>query len=415
MRLTREQRRLRDDGTPAQRKAMQILLALPRLSEAERLVPITSAHVSGACYRMLGDPGLEFLEDFARDARVTVPTTVNPLGTDLRQWRELGIPAEFAGKQERIARAYESMGVRPSYTCTPYLVGPRPSFGEHVAWAESNAVCFANSVLGARTNREGGPSALAAAIVGATPEYGLHKDEGRRPTVRVNVTTKPHGLDFSLIGLVAGQQVGDGLPFFRGFRGSEEDLKWLGAALASTGACAMFHLDDLTPEARRARTAGLPSLTISRADLVQAQRSFTDGTKADVIALGSPQLSGQELWSVADRVRRKPPRIPVWVFTSRAVRDENPEPVAAIESHGGADPATGTVLDAATGGANERLDGRIFAFPHGKGSTVGSYVIYGLAKRGVGPAGIVNSAAEGIVAVGAILAGIPMVDHIDVG
>ena len=235
----------------------------------------------------------------------------------------------------RIARAYESMGVRPSFTCTPYLVGARPSFGEHVAWAESNAVCFANSVLGARTNREGGPSALAAAIVGATPEYGLHKDEGRSPTVRVNVTTKPHGLDFSLIGLVAGQQVGDGLPFFRGFRGSEEDLKWLGAALASTGACAMFHLDDVTPEARRARTAGLPSLTISRADLVQAQRSFTDGTKADVIALGSPQLSGQELWSVADRVRRKPPRIPVWVFTSRAVRDENPEPVAAIESHGG--------------------------------------------------------------------------------
>ena len=335
MRLTREQRRLRDDGTPAQRKAMQILLALSRLSEAERLVPITSAHVSGASYKMIGDPGLEFLEDFARDARVLVPTTVNPLGTDLRQWRELGIPAEFAGKQERIARAYQSMGVRPSYTCTPYLVGARPSFGEHVAWAESNAVCFANSVLGARTNREGGPSALAAAIVGATPEYGLHKDEGRSPTVRVNVTTKPHGLDFSLIGLVAGQQVGDGLPFFRGFRGSEEDLKWLGAALASTGACAMFHLDDVTPEARRARTAGLPSLTISRADLVQAQRSFTDGTKADVIALGSPQLSGQELWSVADRVRRKPPRIPVWVFTSRAVRDENPEPVAAIESHGG--------------------------------------------------------------------------------
>src|SRR5207253_3193775 len=160
-------------------------------------------------------------------------------------------PAEFADKQERIARAYGSMGVRPSFTCTPYLVGARPGFGEHVAWAESNAVCFANSVLGARTNREGGPSALAAAIGGATPDDGL------------------------------------------------------------------------------------PSITISRRDLVEAQRSFTDGTKPDVIALGSPQLSGQELWGVADRVRRKPPRIPVWVFTSRAVRDENPEPVAAIESHGG--------------------------------------------------------------------------------
>src|SRR5881296_465216 len=259
MRLTRAQRHLLKEGTVGQRKAMEILLAVGRLADAPRLVPITSAHVSGASYKMIGDPGLEFLEDFARDARVTVPTTVNPLGTDLRQWRDLGIPAEFADKQERIARAYGSMGVRPSFTCTPYLVGARPGFGEHVAWAESNAVCFANSVLGARTNREGGPSALAAAIVGATPDYGLHKDEGRQPTVIVNVRTKPRGLDFSLIGLVAGERVGEGLPYFRGFRGSEEDLKWLGAALASSGSCGMFHLDGVTPEARRAPTRGLPS------------------------------------------------------------------------------------------------------------------------------------------------------------
>src|SRR5436190_17336947 len=162
MRLTREQRRLRDDGTPAQRKAMQILLALSRLSEAERLVPITSAHVSGASYKMIGDPGIEFLEDFAQSARVSVPTTVNPLGTDLAQWQALGIPPEFAEKQARIARAYETMGVRPTFSCTPYLLGVRPAFGDHLAWAESSAVCFANSVLGARTNREGGPAALAA-------------------------------------------------------------------------------------------------------------------------------------------------------------------------------------------------------------------------------------------------------------
>src|SRR5205823_5447891 len=161
---------------------MQILLALGGLSEAKRLVPITSAHVSGASYKMIGDPGLEFLEDAARDARVVIPTTVNPLGTDLQQWQDLGIPPEFAAKQERIAAAYERMGVRPTYSCTPYHLGTRPALGEHIAWAESNAVCFANSVLGARTNRESGPSALAAAIVGATPEYGLHLDEGRRPT-----------------------------------------------------------------------------------------------------------------------------------------------------------------------------------------------------------------------------------------
>ena len=314
---------------------MQILIALGELSSAKRLLPIMSAHVSGASYKMIGDPGLEFLEDFARDARVVVPTTVNPLGTDLAQWKELGIPPEFAEKQSRIARAYETMGVRRSFSCTPYLIGVRPALGEHVAWAESNAVCFANSILGARTNRESGPSALAAAIIGATPEYGLHTDEGRKPTTIVHVTTKPRSLDFSLIGLVAGERVGEGLPFFRGFRGSEEDLKWLGAALASTGTCSMFHLDGVTPEARRARTKGLPSITITRRDLVAAKRSYTDGTEADVIALGSPQLSEDEVRTIARRVDRTPPRIPVWVFTSRIVRDANPEAVGMIEGHGG--------------------------------------------------------------------------------
>src|SRR5881396_1837173 len=335
MRLTRAQRHLLKEGTDGQRKAMEILLAVGRLADAPRLVPITSAHVSGASYKMIGDPGLEFLEDFAQSARVSVPTTVNPLGTDLAQWQELGVPAIFAEKQGRIARAYEAMGVRPTYSCTPYLLGVRPAFGEHIAWAESSAVCFANSVLGARTNREGGPAALAAAIVGATPEYGLHTEGGREPTVIVKVHTKPRGIDYSLIGLVAGEQAGDGLPFFRGFRGTEQDLKWLGAALASSGACGMFHLEGVTPEAGRARVKGLKSLTISRDDLVSAKRAHSDGTEADLIGLGSPQLSTEELQAIARLIDRTPPRIPVWIFTSRLVRDGNPDAVGIIERHGG--------------------------------------------------------------------------------
>ena len=335
MRLTKSQRHLLEGGSDAQRQAMRILLALAKLSDADRLIPVTGAHVSGASYKMIGDPGLEFLEDAARDARVVIPTTVNPLGTDLQQWQDLGIPPEFAAKQERIAAAYERMGVRPTYSCTPYHLGTRPALGEHVAWAESNAVCFANSVLGARTNRESGPSALAAAIVGATPEYGLHLDEGRRPTVVVNAPVRPRDLDFSLIGLVAGERVGDGLPFFRGFRGSESDLKWLGAALASSGSCGMFLLEGVTPEARRASRRGLPSISITRKDLDEARWQHTDGTDADLIALGSPQLSAEELRDIARRVERSPPRIPVWVFTSRAVREANPEAVATIERVGG--------------------------------------------------------------------------------
>src|SRR3972149_5209097 len=187
MNLTKDQGRLLEEGTPAQRKAMEILLALGEIGGAESLVPITSAHVSGASYKLIGGAGVEFIDDFAGGTRVAVPTTVNPLGTDLAQWRELGIPEAFAEKQARIARAYEAMGTRTIFSCTPYEHGVRPGLGEHVAWAESNATCFANSVLGARTNREGGPSAPAAAIVGATPDFGLHRDEGRQPTILVGV------------------------------------------------------------------------------------------------------------------------------------------------------------------------------------------------------------------------------------
>ncbi|HTD80929.1 MAG TPA: aconitase X, partial [Thermoplasmata archaeon] len=169
MRLSPRHAALRERGTRAQRMSMRLLIALGEIYEADRLIPIASAHIAGASYKMVGDPGLEFIEDFAKDANVVVPSTVNPLGMDLDRWREQGIPQAFAAKQRRIADAYRRMGVLPSFSCTPYLIGLRPRRGEHVAWAESSAACFANSVLGARTNREGGPSALASAVTGITP------------------------------------------------------------------------------------------------------------------------------------------------------------------------------------------------------------------------------------------------------
>src|SRR5207249_4391616 len=217
--------------------------------------------------------------------------------------------------------------------------------------------------------------------------------------------------------------------FFRGFRGTEGDLRWLGAALPSSGPCSMFHLASVTPEARRASVRGLKSITITDEDLAAAKREHSDGTEAEIIGLGSPQLSSDELREVAGLIDRTPPRIPVWAFTSRVVRDANPDARGIVPGRasgralvsaapfsfvGGVDPATGSILDGATGGTGERLDGRIFAFPTGKGSTVGSYVLYGLGKRSHGPAAIVNRRADAVVAVGATLAGIPMVDRVDV-
>ncbi len=335
MRLTPRQKAVRDGGTRAERVAMRLLVALGEINDADRLVPVKSAHVAGASYRMVGDPGLEFIEDFARGAKVAVPTTVNPLGMDLDRWREAGIPEDFAAKQMRIAEAYRSMGVRESFTCTPYLIGNRPRLGDHVAWAESSAACFANSAIGARTNREGGPSALASAVTGLTPNYGLHLDEGRRATAIVDVRAKVQGMGYSLLGLHVGRELGGGIPYFRGLAGTEADLKWLSASIASASDCAMFHVERLTPEWRKARAKGLPRISVSDRDLKGVQKEFTTGADADIIGLGSPQLSAEELRQVADLMTKHRPRIPVWVFTSREAREEAIGSVLRIEVLGG--------------------------------------------------------------------------------
>src|SRR5437773_1884828 len=335
MRLTSRHAALRDHGTQAQRTSMRLLIALGEIYGADRLIPIASAHIAGASYKMVGDPGLEFIEDFAKDANVAVPSTVNPLGMDLDRWREQGIPRAFAAKQRRIAEAYRRMGVLPSFSCTPYLIGLRPKRGEHVAWAESSAACFANSVLGARTNREGGPSALASAVTGITPNYGLHLDGNRRATAVVDVRARVTGFRFGLLGLLVGRELGGGVPYFRGLRGTESDLKWLSASIASTGDLAMFHAERLTPEWRGARPKGLPRIRVTERDLRKVQREFTTGKDADIIGLGSPQLSSKELGEIATLIEKHRPRIPVWIFTSRSARDGAAKAVARIEGVGG--------------------------------------------------------------------------------
>ena len=150
------------------RKSMDILVALGDIYGASKLVDITSAQVSGVSYKTIGDAGLEYLEDLAKDGsgKASINASLNPPGTDLDNWKELGFPEDFAIKQNQIVDAYANLGISKTCTCTPYLVGNVPRFRDHVSWSESSAVAYVNSVIGARTNREGGPAALAAAIVG---------------------------------------------------------------------------------------------------------------------------------------------------------------------------------------------------------------------------------------------------------
>jgi predicted aconitase len=169
--LTKEEQRMFDGELgEASRESMEILVALGKIFGAEGMIPITSAQVSGVSFKTIGQAGLDYLSDLSRKgAKVNVPTFLNPAGMDREQWREMGIPEAFAKKQIEVLDAFSSMGIMKTCTCAPYNIGIRPKKGEHIAWAESSAVAFANSILGARTNREGGPSALAAAICGVTP------------------------------------------------------------------------------------------------------------------------------------------------------------------------------------------------------------------------------------------------------
>lgn len=334
MHLTREEEHLLAEGTAAERMSMRILTTLGDVYGADRLLPITGAHISGASPKTLGDAGVEFLEEFATTAKVRVRTTVNPTGMDPDRWREFGVPEDLIRTQERIVRAYAAMGVEPTFSCTPYQVGHRPSRGEHIAWAESSAVVFANAVLGARTNREGGPSALAAAVVGRTPNFGLHVEGSRRATHAFDVRVPMHGYRWSLLGLHVGEIVGDGVPYLRGFTGTEDELKSFGAALASAGAVGMFHVEGLTPEWRQADALELPVLAVTETDLLATRDRYSTGGVPDAIGLGSPQLSADEVRAVADLLDRYRPRLRVFVFTSRAAKAEAAEAATRIEAVG---------------------------------------------------------------------------------
>jgi hypothetical protein len=186
MQLDREDERiLAGEQGETKQKMLELLVALGKVFGAERLVPITSAQVSGASYKTIGDYGLQWLNTL--DARAVVPAVLNPIGMPRERWQEMGVSEDFAKKQEAVVAAYARLGISLECTCTPYYLHTT-SYGDHLAWSESSAVSYANSVIGARTNREGGPGALAAALIGKTPCYGFHLTGNRKPQVVIAVT-----------------------------------------------------------------------------------------------------------------------------------------------------------------------------------------------------------------------------------
>jgi len=305
----------------AAQKAMQILAALGKIYGAERMVPVSSVQVSGVSYKNLGDAGLEFLNGLAEDGKARVKTTLNPAGMNLTDWRAQGIDDEFAGKQLQVIDAYRRLGIEISCTCTPYLAGNEPTFGEHIAWGESSAVVYANSVIGARTNREGGPSALAASLTGRTPLYGLHLDENRVPTHTVGVESPLRSPeDFAAMGYFVGKTVKDGIPYFRGVkRASPEALKLLSAALASSGGVAMFHMALITPEAKDMR-APAERVPFTARDLAETTALLNDEGTPDFVSVGCPHCSLTEVAAIAALLDGKRVSTEFWICCSREVK-----------------------------------------------------------------------------------------------
>jgi len=345
LRLTpEEQAMLAGEAGPGVKKAIEIVVALGHIYGAADLVPVASVQVSGVSYKNLGDAGLEFLQEWSvQGGRARVPATLNPAGMDRLAWRELGFSEEFARRQEAVITAYEALGITPTCTCTPYLVDHVPHFGQHLAWAESSAVSYANSVLGARTNREGGPSALAAAIAGRTARYGLHLDGNRLATtivdVRCPVTSEA---DLGALGYLVGRQVKNGVPYFRfaDWRLDIVDLKALGAAMAASGAVALYHVEGLTPEAiaGAALEPGRDTHGLVIDALVPGYAALNGpADRVDLVSLGCPHASLAEMEAIAAALEGRRATAELWITTARATRQaaEKTGLVARIYAAGG--------------------------------------------------------------------------------
>ena len=293
--------------------AYKILLAIGEATEAEKLVSIKWAHISGVNYNTIGDAGLKFLTEFSKDARVSVQTTLNPMGYD--KHKKSIISDEFQDKQTSIVKSYMKMGILPSFSCVPYEIFDLPRKGTHVSFAESSAAIMANSMYGLLTNKESALSALASAITGMAPYSELHNVDLRRATAQVKVDTSlSNELDYGLLGYFAGNAISKSC-ISLGCHGKDLSImkaKSLSAAIGTAGSCGMF-----TKEETSSEKIGFGK---KEKDSVKDELNTTD--IGDLIALGSPQLGINELELISMSVVGKKFSKPCMIFCPRAIFNE---------------------------------------------------------------------------------------------
>lgn len=319
MKLTAEEKAMLagEMGEP-KRWAIEHMLRVGQVFDAPDLVPVSQAHMMGDT-ESLGVAGVEFLESLAKhpeeQRHVSVPMITDPRGVDLSYYKELGQTETMAELERRTIAACEKLGILMTDTCINYQTVMPPVLGDHVAFGDTGVVIYSNSVLGARSNFEGGPSALAAGLSGRTPRYGLHLDQNRKATKRFVVRHQPVGLtDWGVLGGLIGRLSGSywEVPVIEGLKmiPTSDQLKHFGAAMASFGSTPLFHLVGITPEAQTLADVGGDSIAdvreITEKDLEAFQGDFgTKGDKVDVVVFAAPQLSLVEMSQVADLIRGK--------------------------------------------------------------------------------------------------------------
>jgi predicted aconitase len=353
VKLTPEDREaLRGEQGLAAQLAMSIIVRMAEVQGAPALLDITGAHVDSTIY--VGEAGLEFAERLVQlGARVKVPTTSNVSGLDEHHWMEWAVPAEWAHKAHRQMLAYQQMGCIPTWTCAPYQTARRPIFGQQIAWGESNAIAFANSVIGARTERYPDLFDICCAITARVPAVGLHLTENRAGEVLLRLMDVPIPLQaddslYPVLGFLIGKVAQNRIPVVEGLstRPTEDQLKAFGAAAASSGAVALFHVIGVTPEApsfalafqgrhpREIREVWMRDLRDARQELTTAE-----GDRLDMVVLGSPHFSLDEFRCLAGLIagHHVHPAVRFLVTSSRAATllAKQAGYLAVVEAFGG--------------------------------------------------------------------------------
>jgi phosphomecalonate degydratase large subunit len=297
--------------------AYRVLLAIGRLSDAKKLIPIKWAHVSGVSYLTIGDYGLDFLKRISakKGTKFKIFTTVNPCGMDTKSWKTMDMPKDYSEKQLEIISSYKKLGVSESFTCIPFESYKVPRAGTHIAWAESSAAIYANSILGLKTNRESAVSALASALTGKTVYSDLHIDKNRHPKKNIRVNMKKEGglhgsVDFGVLGYYSGKKVSGVIGLENVRIRKIDESKALCAAIGTVGSSGMFVVNG---------SKNLETFEFTEREYEETFSEISNAESGDAIVFGCPQMTIEELGELSRRLEGKHLTKPCLVFCSSKV------------------------------------------------------------------------------------------------